>query len=145
MKPKSPPKTHFIFLPLRSIAFRSKVTSFSALLPKTIPPSIIRPTGSLHFTLGVMSLTTPEEIDSAVSLLHSCHVDVLAAVRTEKLTITLKGISTMQTNIKKTSVVYAVPEEGDGRLRLLCSISQQLQTLIRFITVKIQGSLLPGE
>jgi hypothetical protein len=27
----------------------------------------------------------------------------------------------MQNNLKKANVIYAVPEEGDGRLRSLCS------------------------
>jgi activating signal cointegrator complex subunit 1 len=122
MKPKSPPKTHFICLPLRSTTFRNKVTSFNALLPNTIPPSIIRPTGSLHFTLGVLSLTTPGEINSAVEFLKSCQSDALTVTQGRKINLTLRGIASMQTNIKKTSVIYAVPEEGDGRLRLLCSM-----------------------
>lgn len=124
MKPKPPRKTHFICLPLRSPPFRSKVTAFNALLPSTIPPTIIRPTGSLHFTLGVLSLITPEEIDSAVNFLHSCHSDVFSLVQGQKVTVSLKGIASMQGNVKKCSVIYALPDEGDGRLRSLCSISR---------------------
>ena len=126
MKPKAPPKTHFICLPLRTPAFRSKVTSFNALLPNTVPPSIIRPTGSLHFTLGVLSLSTAEEINSAVKFLHSCHSDALTVSQGSKINVTLRGIASMQGNIKRTSVIYAVPEEGDGRLRSLCSISPDM-------------------
>jgi len=122
MKPKAPAKTHFICLPLRSVAFRNKVTAFNALLPSTIHASIIRPTGSLHFTLGVMSLSTPDEINSAVQFLHSCQSDAVSTVGGQKLRVSLKGIASMQGNAKKTSVIYAVPENGDGRLRSLCSI-----------------------
>ena len=123
MKPKSPPKTHFICLPLRTAAFRDKVSAFNALLPSSIHPSIIRPTGSLHFTLGVMSLVTPEEIASAVQFLQSCHSHALSAVQGRKLRVSLKGLASMQANVKKTSVIYAVPETaGDGRLRSLCSM-----------------------
>ena len=120
-RPRSVPKTHFICLPLRSPNFRSKVNAFNALLPSTISPTIIRPSGSLHFTLGVMSLTTPEDVDSAVNFLHTCHSEALSIIQNEKLTVSLKGIANMHRNLKKASVIYAVPEPGDGRLRSLCS------------------------
>jgi len=119
---RSPPKTHFICIPLRSNAFRNRVSAFNALLPDTISQTIIRPTGSLHFTVGVLSLNTPEEITGAVNFLQSCHADVLSVVEDKKLTVSLKEIASMQTNLKKASVIYAVPEEDDGRLRSLCSI-----------------------
>lgn len=126
MKPAPAPLTHFICLPLRSVDFRKRVIHFNSrlnsLLPNTIPPSIIRPTGSLHFTLGVLSLTTPDEIESAVTFLQTCRDEAVEATDGGKLTVRVKGITSMQTNIKKTSVIYAVPEEGDGRLRLLASI-----------------------
>jgi activating signal cointegrator complex subunit 1 len=138
MKPRAPPKTHFICLPLRSPAFRSKVATFNALLPDTISPTIIRPTGSLHFTLGVLSLVTSEEINSAVSFLHSCHSDAFSIVQGQKVTVSLKGIASMQKNFKKTGVIYAVPDESDGQLRSLCSISHIMNArLTRFIAVTV--------
>lgn len=138
MKPKAPPKTHFICLPLRSPTFRSKVAAFNALLPNTISPTIIRPTGSLHFTLGVLSLVTPEEIKSAVDFLHSCHSDAFSIVQGQKVTVSLKGIASMQKNLKKTSVIYAAPDESDGQLRPLCSITHLMNArLTRFIAVTI--------
>ena len=123
-RPFVPAHTHFICLPLRSVAFRDRVTAFNALLPPSVHPTIIRPTGSLHFTLGVLTLRTPDDIDTAVTFLHSCHEDVFSAVEGQKVTVTLKGIASMQTNVKDTRVVYAVPEEGDGRLRLLSSATR---------------------
>ena len=126
MTPPRAPLTHFICLPLRSQDFRSRVQQFisrlNSLLPNTIPPSIIRPTGSLHFTLGVLSLTTDEEIESAVTFLQTCRDEALEAIDGRKLTVRLKGITSMQTNIQRTTVIYAVPEEGDRRLRLLAGI-----------------------
>jgi hypothetical protein len=116
-----PRQTHFICLPLRSPAFREKVTEFNALLPPTLNPTIIRPTGSSHFTLGVLSLKTPEDITAAVTFLQSCQSEVHSAVQGQKVTVALRGIDIMDKNVKSTSVIYAVPEEGDGRLRLLTS------------------------
>ena len=85
-----------------------------------------------------MSLTTPEEVESAVNFLHTCHSEALLAVQNEKLTVSLKGIAGMQTNLKKTSVIYAVPEPGDGRLRSLCSyIDIMAKSLLRFITIEV--------
>jgi len=120
MSPKTPPKTHFICLPLRTLSFRNKVTAFNALLPNTVPQSIIRPPGSLHFTLGVMSLTTPDEIESAVTFLRSCRTEAYSLVEGRTVTVRLKGIASMQPNVEKTNVIYAVPDESEGRLRLLC-------------------------
>jgi hypothetical protein len=108
-----PRQTHFICIPLRSRVFREKVTEFNALLPPTLNPTIICPTGSLHFTLGVLSLKTQEDIDKAVTFLQSCP-EVYSAVQEQKITIALRGIGNMHKDVKRTSVIYAVPEEGDG-------------------------------
>lgn len=122
---KTPParKTHFICLPLRSLSFQTKVTAFNALLPPTIHQSIVRPVGSLHFTLGVLSLRTPDEIETAVKFLQTCQDDARRLVDNKPVRVRLRGITSMQANVKKASVIYAVPEEGDGVLRALCSMS----------------------
>lgn len=67
-----------------------------------------------------MSLTTPEEVESAVCFLHSCHADVYSLVGGQSVTVRLKGIASMQTNIKKANVIYALPDESEGNLRSLC-------------------------
>jgi hypothetical protein len=72
-----------------------------------------------------MSLTTPEEINSAVQFLHTLRENALSVVERQKITIKLKGIASMQKNLKKANVIYAVPEEGDGRLRSLCGTPQK--------------------
>jgi len=71
--------------------------------------------------LGVLSLATTEEIESATTFLESCREEVVCALGERKLNVRLKGVASMETNWKQTSVVYAVPEEGDGRLRALSS------------------------
>jgi hypothetical protein len=122
-KPPTPPRlTHFICLPLRTPSFRDKVIAFNALLPNTVHPSIIRPPGSLHFTLGVMSLTTPEEIESAVTFLRTCHAEAYSLVGGQSVSARMKGIACLQPNVKKANVIYAVPDESDGKLRSLCGI-----------------------
>jgi hypothetical protein len=59
--------------------------------------------------------------------------------------VSLTGIASMQKNVKKTSVIYAVPQEGDGRLRSLCSNSPHSIRLTRFTTIKIQGRPFSGD
>ncbi|KAL8717773.1 MAG: hypothetical protein Q9225_005020 [Loekoesia sp. 1 TL-2023] len=96
MPPKKPQLTHFLCLPLPTHAapqwqtslqqFTSEiqsVTSSKSLLPPTsstsalpiatgpIPTKAIRPVGTLHLTIGVMSLTKPEKVEAAVALLKS--------------------------------------------------------------------------
>jgi hypothetical protein len=82
---------------------------------------MMRPTGSLHFTIGVLSLPNQEAMDRALGVLHSCHPQVFPATEGRNVTVSLKGIESMQRDITKLSVVYAVPTEGDGRLRQLAS------------------------
>jgi hypothetical protein len=144
-----PRQTHFICLPLRSPAFRDKVTEFNALLPPTLNPTIIRPTGSLHFTLGVLSLKTQEDIDKAVTFLQSCQAEVYSAVQGQKITIAVRGIDNMHKDVKRTSVIYAVPEEGDGRLRLLSShfpLARSRLIVLDLLQSKFkEASLLEGD
>ncbi|KAL4979143.1 hypothetical protein BDW66DRAFT_169320 [Aspergillus desertorum] len=102
-KPKRPPLTHFLCLPLtNSISLpqlESSLVSFKASIP-TIPPltpdkvqqgdqqqaqcplipaDAIRPIGTLHLTLGVMSLPTPERLDEALRFFHS--LDLVSLMR----------------------------------------------------------------
>ncbi|RDW81082.1 uncharacterized protein DSM5745_04639 [Aspergillus mulundensis] len=94
-KPKRPPLTHFLCLPLiNSVSLpqlESSLATFKASIPSTISPTpdegqqgdqrqphrplipedAIRPVGTLHLTLGVMSLPTPERLDEALRLFHS--------------------------------------------------------------------------
>lgn len=98
-KPKSPPLTHFLCLPLvNSVSLpqlESSLASFKASIPPAfpskseqreqqqgalIPDAAIRPVGTLHLTLGVMSLPTPERLEEAMRFFHS--LDLAALLRT---------------------------------------------------------------
>jgi activating signal cointegrator complex subunit 1 len=140
---KKPVLTHFICLPLRSPSFQAKVTAFNALLPNTIHESIIRPVTSLHFTLGVLSLPTPESVESVVSLLQSLREDVQSITNGRNLRIRLKGIASMQTNVSKARVVYAVPEIGDGTLDHLAGNISARQADGRFLTSEVYEDRIP--
>ncbi|KAL1983430.1 hypothetical protein VTN96DRAFT_10336 [Rasamsonia emersonii] len=89
-KEKRPPLTHFLCFPLvnetslpqleaslakfqAAIPLRPKTANDHPLKPRPplFPDAAIRPVGTLHLTLGVMSLTTPERLEAAVELLHS--------------------------------------------------------------------------
>ncbi|KAG4426469.1 hypothetical protein IFR04_000351 [Cadophora malorum] len=82
-KPSPPRLTHFLAIPLvtplsrpqlqHSLShFKEKATQPNvASLQDGIPEQAIRPLGTLHLTLGVMSLTTPEKVDGVLQLLKS--------------------------------------------------------------------------
>ncbi|KAG4427674.1 hypothetical protein IFR05_016842, partial [Cadophora sp. M221] len=82
-KPSTPRLTHFLAIPLTTPTsrpqlhqalslFKEKTTQPStASIPEGIPDQAIRPLGTLHLTLGVMSLLTPEKVQGVVDLLHS--------------------------------------------------------------------------
>ncbi len=110
MTPKKPPLTHFLCLPLYSQSaasqwqaslehFRANVESLHCFqagsstgpsasdIPPTargIPDKAIRPLGTLHLTIGVMSLTKAEQVDAAIELLRSLEVGTLLTKANEQ-------------------------------------------------------------
>ena len=167
MHPRTP-LTHFLALPLYNVssmaALTTSVSNFteetalSSAEPEIeshgatadskgsvqLPPGCIRPPSTLHLTLGVMSLTTPEKVDVAASMLKGMDMQsllesaassstdprvstaarsVTTAAQTREgfqpLRIQLKGLSPMH-DASATTVLYVTPCDGTGRLRPLC-------------------------
>ena len=112
----------------------------------SIPGSAIRPLGTLHLTIGVMSLLSLERVDGAVALLKSLDlrrllvksepsppaaqegvqiVDLGTSAPPEHvskkapLSVKLRGLSPMQSP-SKTSSLYASPVDLDQRLQSFC-------------------------
>jgi activating signal cointegrator complex subunit 1 len=108
---------------VRSIAsFRTEVTNPASF---GIPPTAVRPAGTLHLTLGVMSLKD-EGVQQATEVLKSLRLsEFLADAKAgtsstaERLSITLKGLHAMQSPAK-TSVLYAAPVDTEGILYKFC-------------------------
>jgi len=153
MPPKVPtPKlTHFLCLPLVTSAskpqlqksvgeFRQAITNKStAENPDGIPVRAIRPVGTLHLTLGVMSLLTPERLEGAMACLSSLDIGALLQrfkkapegqvtgddggklIKSTQAApcITLRGLKSMQSPAS-TSILYSAPEDPDGSLQALC-------------------------
>ncbi|KAH7259715.1 kinase A anchor protein [Fusarium redolens] len=128
-KPVRASPTHFVCIPLagpqlaRSLAaFRTEVTNPSGF---GVPPTAVRPLGTMHLTLGVMSLKD-EGDEQASEVLKSLKLsEFLASARAGKasteegLLITLKGLHAFQ-NSEKTSVLYAPPVDTEGILYKFC-------------------------
>ncbi|KAF9772248.1 hypothetical protein IL306_010029 [Fusarium sp. DS 682] len=132
-KPVRASPTHFVCIPLagpqlaRSLAaFRTEVTNPSGF---GVPPTAVRPLGTMHLTLGVMSLKD-EGIEEATEVLKSLKLmEFLASARAgksteDRLSITLKGLHAFK-NPEKTSVLYAPPVDTDGILHKFC---EQIKT-----------------
>lgn len=88
---KRPPLTHFLCLPLLSRAsrpaFERASTTFKEKLrnlPQPLDPEelgrAIRPLGTIHLTLGVMSLTNQERVEGAVKFLDDLDLKSLLTV-----------------------------------------------------------------
>lgn len=95
-KGKKPPLTHFLCLPLVNSTslpqLESSLASFKAAIPlrphqhlhprapaqPLIPDGAMRPVGTLHLTLGVMSLPTRERLDEALALFESLDLSSMA-------------------------------------------------------------------
>ncbi|TAQ89070.1 hypothetical protein B7494_g2589 [Chlorociboria aeruginascens] len=155
MPPKSakPSLTHFLCVPLvtptsrsqlqNSVgAFRTDLTSGNE--NTVVPEKAVRPAGTLHLTLGVMSLLGQERIESALTLLASLNLkemltfggdldpgksDKMGVLKEEpdrsgdvndgSLKVTLRGLQSMHTPWK-TSILYSTPVDPDSRLSSFC-------------------------
>ena len=139
--PPPPRLTHFLCLPLVTSAsrpqlqanlttFRAEVAQATAQNPDGIPERAVRPVGTLHLTLGVMSLLTPARVEAALTLLRSLDLrgqipsrETRAAKgpssRPPPLRVTLRSLESMH-NPAKTSVLYAAPVDEDRMLYEFC-------------------------
>ncbi|KAM3428838.1 hypothetical protein MY4824_008598 [Beauveria thailandica] len=128
--------THFLCIPLlrrqlalKVAAFRADVTDIHSAAP--LPPDAMRPPGTMHITLGVMSLPHPARLARAVTLLKELRLrDVLAETRATlrrrarglsdgtaqdgSVWLTLRGLRAMQ-DPASTGVLYAPPTDADGQ------------------------------
>lgn len=151
-RPKAPQLTHFLCLPLVSPASRPQLSANIASFKQDVirstqiggfdlPPDAVRPVGTLHLTLGMMSFPKNEGLEKAINVLQSLEPQkILAGIRkritpgvdkttgtTEekeeekeaippKFLLTLKGLSSMQ-KPEKATVLYAPPSDPDGTLQ----------------------------
>jgi activating signal cointegrator complex subunit 1 len=153
MPPKTAPKrlTHFLCLPLvtstsrpqlaKSLhAFRSDIKDDrSPENSQGIPEKAVRPVGTIHLTLGVMSLLTQERVEGALAVLRSLDIPSLLSTPPTEVSkvdgkdtglskdvglklpkVTLRGLISMHPPAK-TSILYSSPEDADGRLYAFCT------------------------
>jgi activating signal cointegrator complex subunit 1 len=145
--PKKPPLTHFLCLPLVTETSRPQIQQglkkFKQDLAKDgpVPTKAVRRVGTLHLTLGVMSLS-PENLQSAIQFLSelnlhnllrdithrrvagkaaeegtiSENLNAAAMPDTDALTINLEALVPMQSP-HKTSILYAEPQDRSQRLQ----------------------------
>lgn len=132
MPPRAGP-THFLCIPLASAQLRRSLATFQADVTSinsfALPNEAIRPPGTLHLTLGVMSLQRQDQLDKALSLLRRLRLtDMLADARnslaarhrgpptklpTGPLNISMTGVQAMHSP-SKTGVLYAPPLDSEG-------------------------------
>lgn len=146
-KPKAPQLTHFLCLPLVTKTSRPKLAARLATFKEDViqsreaggfdlPQDAVRPVGTLHLTLGMMSFPQDEGLDKAVEMLKSLQPrQILAGLKKPvmpeltgedtavsnaeeppQILITLKGLHCMQ-KPEKTSVLYAPPSDPGGILQ----------------------------
>lgn len=146
LKGKKPPLTHFLCLPLVTDASRPQLQSGLEKLKEdieedsTVPAKAIRPIGTIHLTLGVMSLTEPQlqavrEYLQSLSL-HDLirnitiqkaadrtaeggaiteNLDAATMPDTSFLAVDLQELRPMHSP-SRTSILYAAPEDPTKRL-----------------------------
>ncbi|KAI0445576.1 kinase A anchor protein [Xylaria telfairii] len=144
--PPRPFPTHFLCIPLVTAASRpqlsASLSSFGTDVTSPdsfgVPDGAIRPVGTIHLTLGVMSFPKNDGLQKAVTLLKTLIpqqmlLDITASTLTKQggeareppaplsppLSVTLKGLHTMH-SATKASVLYAPPLDKDGVLTKFC-------------------------
>lgn len=140
--------THFLCIPVVTAiskpqlqaslaAFNADVTSPDSF---AIPAGAVRPVGTLHLTLGVMSFPKDEGLEKAVELLKSIiprrilsdtrpadsssstntdTAESLPGPRRPLLSVTLRGLHSMQSPTQSTTL-YSPPDDPDGTLQRFC-------------------------
>ncbi|PYH73472.1 uncharacterized protein BO88DRAFT_449345 [Aspergillus vadensis CBS 113365] len=159
-KEKRPPLTHFLCLPLINVTslpqLESSLATFKASIPTLqpqhqhehghghhqhepqpqplIPPSAHRPVGTLHLTLGVMSLPTPDRLSQAIRFLHSLDLEAMLRDAQFSSPQTLPSETTPPTSpflisleslhaiprAKAATVLHAAPVDPTNRLYPFC-------------------------
>lgn len=169
-RPRAPQLTHFLCLPLVTPAsrpqlsatvasFKQDVTRSTQIGGFDLPSDAVRPVGTLHLTLGMMSFPKNEGLEKAVTVLQSLEPQkILASIKkpvmpgsdrstltTEeeeqedappKILLTLKGLNSMQ-KPEKATVLYAHPSDPDG---ILQKFAEELKTIF-----KDAGLLVPED
>ena len=164
--PQKPQLTHFLCIPLATgtsrpqlsqtlASFRDDVTRPKDLGGFELPGDAVRPVGTLHLTLGMMSFPRGEGLDRAVELLRSLRPrEILSAVegpvmpgslgevgagadsqgpssqqqqQQQEAAITLKGLHSMQ-KADKATVLYAPPLDPQG---ILHGFGDRIKTAFR--------------
>ncbi|KAJ2084005.1 activating signal cointegrator 1 complex subunit [Coemansia sp. RSA 988] len=123
------PYTHFISLPLTDQGMQRKVEEFQhdakqrflRMLSKT---GFIEP-GSLHITLGMLRLLTPEKVTEAVELLKSLRNEIHQMLGSRPLVVKVGQLAVMEPDATKARIIYANVEDfagpDDDRLQRLCA------------------------
>lgn len=90
-KPKNPQLTHFLCLPLVTSSNRTQLNDALTQLRDDVqrlapvPPKAVRPVGTLHLTLGVMSLS-PNQLSDAIAHLEGLELGrLLRGITTKKM------------------------------------------------------------
>lgn len=150
MATKKPALTHFLCLPLINAASRSvlegsirkfkeeaislqqalieddtaggakRVNNAKVVLDLLRNPRAVRPIGTLHLTIGVMSLQDGKNQEPGARLQEAITLLDKFERLSSPLLIDLAGLNSMSTPTK-TSSLYAPPSDASGRLALLCA------------------------
>jgi len=131
-RPNSRP-THFLCLPLVSSTTRLQLETALRVFGENAAQrndgftqkltSAVRPVGTLHLTLGVMTLEPISRYEAAVALLSSLNpreflrtLETSAALGQENLVVSLESLTSMH-NPTDTSILYAEPRDSTSRIQ----------------------------
>jgi activating signal cointegrator complex subunit 1 len=135
-KEKRPPLTHFLCLPLINPTslpqLVSSLAEFKEAIPlntpsqpnslkpatRLLPDDALRPVGTLHFTLGVMSLTSEERLQEALNFLQS--LDLTSILQDVESELSTQGTKSSETPLEPLKIsltsLDALPKARDATI-----------------------------
>ncbi|KAK9721481.1 activating signal cointegrator 1 complex subunit, variant 2 [Basidiobolus ranarum] len=122
------PPTHFLMFSLPDTYLHKKVIDFrdqiKGLRANDVDPNMFTHVHSLHITIGMLRLISPEDILAAGKILKELTESVNDCVKDRSLLIRLAGLAIMDSSSENTNVLYARVEEveADGRLMSLIDL-----------------------
>ncbi|KAJ2798965.1 activating signal cointegrator 1 complex subunit [Coemansia guatemalensis] len=123
------PYTHFISLPLTDLDIQRKIEEFQndakqRFLRVVDSAGFVQP-GSLHITLGMLRLLTPDKVTEAVELLRSLSSEIHELLGSRPLVVKVGQLAAMEPDVTRARIIYANVEEFAGpdgdRLQKLCA------------------------
>lgn len=118
------PYTHFISLPLTTDSFQTSFSQFrddalrECAASRGLEASIFVKPATLHMTVCMLKLLTPEAIQKAAAALKRISRQIYDLLGTTTLLLNMRGLDSMSDDLEQTYVVHIKPVSDEGMVKV---------------------------